>query len=150
LLQHACEDATLHFERALDILRYGAARLPRAESEIAHCRLLFHLGDAQRRCGSFTRAKTTFRGCARLAKEMAQRGDTEGSIWFAHAALGCAVTQSTVEALQDTSVLPILEESLTLLPSDASALRARLMARLAWALSARPQSKERREKLSND
>ena len=126
-------------ERAFDLLAYDeAARLYRLAvaaldqrqpvDPVQRCELVLALGDALARAGSTADAKETFLAAGELAKaaRLPER--------LARAALGYGGRCGWRRAGDDSRLVPLLEEALTALDGEASALRARLLARLAGAL----------------
>jgi hypothetical protein len=89
------------------------------------CDLVLGLGDAQARSGDDAGAKDTFLRAA----EVARRGGLAERL--GRAALGYGGRWVWTKGRGDPHLLPLLEEAVTALPSEDSALRARLLARLA-------------------
>ena len=81
----------------------------------------------QSRAGDTDVAKATFLEAADLAR---QSHDTEH---FARAAIGYSGRFVWMRAGSDTRIIPVLQEALAALPEGDSALRVRLLARLAGA-----------------
>jgi DNA-binding SARP family transcriptional activator len=92
---------------------------------VDRCELLLRLGDVQARAGNITAAKDTFLRAAEVAR---RDGLTEQ---FARAALGYGGRYVWARAWDDSLLVPLMEEALTLLPDEDSELRVRLLARLA-------------------
>jgi DNA-binding SARP family transcriptional activator/tetratricopeptide (TPR) repeat protein len=133
---HAVEYANLGAERAASQLAYEeAARLYRlgiqalerggAADETRLCDLLLGLGDVQARAGEEAGAQETFRRAAEVARRagMVER--------LGRAALGYGGRWVWTVMRGDAHVIPLLEEAIAGLPEKDSALRARLLARLA-------------------
>ena len=122
----AHEQAAEHYDRALQALR----RLEPPDDAV-RCELSIALGSAQARTGRVTAARESFMTAAGIARTA---GTAEG---VARASLGLAtVTAGRVPfGMVDTVLVGLLEESLAALGDQDSPLRARLMARLAQALS---------------
>jgi DNA-binding SARP family transcriptional activator len=119
----AYEEAARHYTTALRALHVVDKPEPQVRG-----RLLLGLGDAQQRAGESAQAKETFL----LAAEAARRdGPAER---LAQAALGYGGRYVWARASSDMHLVPHLEEALSLLGAEDSALRARLLARLAGAL----------------
>lgn len=118
--QLAYEEAARLYRLALNVLERRAGA---DESEL--CDLLLGLGDAQARAGDDAGAKQTFLRAAEVARSggMAER--------LACAALGYGGRWVWTKGRGDPHLLPLLEEAIGALPSQDSALRARLLARIA-------------------
>ena len=89
------------------------------------CDLLLGLGDAQARAGDDAGAKDTFLRAAEVARggRLAEQ--------LGRAALGYGGRWVWTKGRGDPHLLPLLEEAVKTLPAEDSALRARLLARLA-------------------
>jgi len=123
LLAH--EEAVNHYGRALE-----AIELKNVPDESMRCELLLALGRAQLRAGDPIRARDTFRKAADSAR---RAGLPEH---LAHAALGFAhLGPEFQQSVSVDEVVGLLERALTALPAHDSALRARLLGRLAVALT---------------
>jgi hypothetical protein len=121
-LEHmAYEQAIQLFGDALSALRLGAGGAAGRGS------ILLRLGQAEMRAGRLDAGRATLR---KAAAEARGTGDAEllASAAVASAPWGLATATSDEEGL-----VPLLEEALARLPDDDSALRARLLARLAAA-----------------
>ena len=118
-------------DRAASLLAYEeAARLfemglSLVDEPTGRCDLLLALGDARARAGDTPAAKRAFREAAELAEE---RGLSE---LLARAALGYAGRIIWEREQDDEYLVPLLERALATLGDDDSALRVRLLARLA-------------------
>lgn len=134
--EEAVDHASLGAERAASQLAYEeAARLYRlalralerggAADERRLCDLLLGLGDAQARAGDETSAQATFLRAAEMARR-AGMGEH-----LARAALGYGGRWIWMVMRGDPHIIPLLEEAIAALPEESSALRARLLARLA-------------------
>jgi eukaryotic-like serine/threonine-protein kinase len=133
----AFEDAAAHYERGLQALQLAPAPEEERRGE-----LLLALGVARWSVGDMDRA----REACRLAAELAERrGEPEQ---FARAALAHAGPPSRFEAAAAVTGphIDLLERALEALGDGESALRARVMARLALALTF--SAPERRRPLS--
>lgn len=131
----AYEDAVLHYARALQLLEL----LP-ADDSVRRCDLLLALGEIHARSGAAGQMRATFTEAAVLA-----RGQSD-PLRLARAALGLAgivVTPGVVDA----QVVALLTEALDALGDDDSALRARLLGRLAMEYRYSPL-RERRDAAS--
>ena len=138
----AYEEASLHYDRALGLL--GAAE--EASREV-RCDLLLRLGDARWRAGDTRAARVSFEEAAELARRL---GDGE---MLARAALGYVVGLggfllfARFEA--GATGVGLLEEAVAALPETDSALRARLLARLAVEMYSSDEV-ERRLEISSE
>ena len=122
----AYEEAVDHFDRAL--------RLADSSDVATRCELLLGLGEAHSKASEFDRSRQAFEAAADLARG-ARLGEQ-----LARAALGLArgwIEQGTA----DPGTIALIEEALGALPETATALRARLLGRLAMELhfSSEPQ-----------
>jgi hypothetical protein len=108
---------------------YGLALTLAERSEDAEdaelCDLLLGLGDARARAGDDAGARDTFLRAAEVAR---RAGLAEP---LGRAALGYGGRWVWTKGRGDPHLLPLLEEAVRTLPSEDSALRARLLARLA-------------------
>ena len=108
---------------------YGLALTLAERSEDAEdaelCDLLLGLGDARARAGDDAGARDTFLRAAEVAR---RAGLAEP---LGRAALGYGGRWVWTKGRGDPHLLPLLEEAFRTLPSEDSALRARLLARLA-------------------
>jgi len=138
-------------ERALKLLAYEEAarfyelslqalELTHPADQEAPCRLLLALGDALAKAGSSSEAKEVFLAAAELARESLLPE------LLAQAALGYGGRIPWLRAGNDDRLVALLEEALAAL-AEESALRVRLLARLAGALRDQP-SLEPRSSLS--
>ena len=123
----------LAFEEAARL--YGMALEARERSgetdELRLCDLLIELGQAEARAGRESEAKATFLRAADLARRtrMPER--------LGRAALGYGGRFVWTVGRGDRPLVPLLEEAIAALGEDDSALRARLLARLACTLKGR-------------
>jgi class 3 adenylate cyclase/tetratricopeptide (TPR) repeat protein len=131
----AYEEAAGHYRRALQALDLQAAA-----DQAERCELLVALAAAQMAAGETVEARAQYRRAAELARRL---GDGER---LARAAFGLGVefTAGRVDELETT----LLEETLTVLGEADSALRARVLGRLARALQSAPDP-DRRARLSH-
>jgi AAA ATPase-like protein len=118
----AYEDSAKSYELALETLELADNPQP-----ARRCDILLGLAAAEQRAGHAERSRDAFARAAAVAREL---GDGER---LARAAAGFGAAEATVGAVDERAV-ELLEESLERLPSRDSALRARLLARLARAL----------------
>jgi tetratricopeptide (TPR) repeat protein len=143
-LEHAVESAIRAAARAQDLLAYEEAvsTLTRARDAVTatgnppalRARVLLALGEARIRRGEAVAGKEDCREAATLARAL---GDAELG---ARAAL--TYGQVFRFAIVDPVLVGMLEESIEDLPAGDSALRARLLARLAAALQPSPSTAE--------
>jgi DNA-binding SARP family transcriptional activator len=117
----AWEEAAGHYGAAL-----RALELTGEPDERRRCELLLALGGSQERAGA-PETRATFAAAAETARAL---GD---AALLARAALGYAGRWSQLGRVED-DVAALLQEALGALGDDASALRARLLARLALEL----------------
>jgi tetratricopeptide (TPR) repeat protein len=114
-----------HYEVALQALE-----LADPPEERRRCELLLAVGETLWSAGEFQRSKETFLRAAEVARAL---GDPEP---LAHAALGAGGRGTAFETgVVDEVLVGLLEEALAALGPGESALRARVMARLAPALT---------------
>jgi len=128
----AYEEAARLFELALQALDLKAP-----VDVTTRCALLLALGDALAKAGNTPEAKERFLAAADLARASALREE------LARAALGYGGRFPWLRAGDDERLVPFLEEALTALGDEESALRVRLMARLAGALRDQPSLEPR-------
>ncbi len=133
-VQLAYEQAVAHFERALASLALAPA------DEHRRAQVLIALGGALWRAAEGERARATYLDAAALARAL---GDGE---LVARAALGVGAWDQDDQV--DEALVRLLEESLRTLPTADSALRARVMGRLARELRL-VESREYLEALSH-
>jgi eukaryotic-like serine/threonine-protein kinase len=103
------------------------------------CELLLGLGEAQARAGDEVAATKTFLEAAKIARSA---GSPEQ---LARAALGYAGRFVWMPRGADEDVVPLLDDALRELGSDESALRVRVLARLAGTLRDQPEPERRTE-----
>jgi predicted ATPase len=131
----AYEEAAGHYARALEMLEQ------RSSDEAQRCELLLKLGDARWSAGEFDAAREAFQRAAELAE---QRGTPEQ---LARAALGFGGDYSAnvgmVEEALDEVLVPLLKKALEALGEHDTALRAKVMGRLAEALIFSPAWEQR-------
>jgi DNA-binding SARP family transcriptional activator len=117
------EDAAAHYERGLEALT--SIRQPQ---DARHCELLLALGEARWGTGEPDKARQACRQAAELADKL---GDATA---LARAALGVfGPYRAEEDAALTRPVIDLLQRALAALSDDDSALRARLMGRLAAA-----------------
>ncbi len=117
----------LAFEEGARLFAMALQALTGAPDDVERTELLLALGDAQGRGGDTDVAKATFLEAADLAR---QSHDPEH---FARAAIGYSGRFVWMRAGSDTRIIPLLQEAIAALPESDSALRVRLLARLAGA-----------------
>jgi DNA-binding SARP family transcriptional activator len=132
----AYEEAARLYALALRALDMEAGA--RAEKR---CELLVSLGDAWARGGDEPAARAAFLQAATIASSAGL------PVLLADAALGYGGRLLWSRAYEDAHLIPLLESALRALPSEASGLRVRVMARLSGALRDHP-SRDRRASLS--
>ena len=136
--QLAYEEAERLYALALAALDAGGAATPAKRAE-----LLLALGDAQGRRGDDAAAKATFLRAADVART------AELPELVARAASGYGGRFLWTHGVADDRLLPILEEGLIAVGTGDSALRVRLLSRLAAALRHGP-TRTRREQLMEE
>jgi predicted ATPase/DNA-binding SARP family transcriptional activator len=118
----AYEEAVRHFTLALEALE-----LSRSADDAIRCDLLLGLGEAHGKASEFDRSRAAFETAAELAR-------TAGlAEHLARAALGLGrgwIEQGTAEP----AIIAVLQEALAALPETDTAVRARLLGRLAMEL----------------
>jgi len=119
----AYEDAAFHFRRALDALDLGS------RDEQVCVELSLELGESLRCAGDMTAALEVFDRASGVARAIGDHA------LLARAADGYAASQQNVI---DPNVVERLDEALAVLPERNTALHARLLARLARALTFSP------------
>jgi DNA-binding SARP family transcriptional activator len=130
----AFEEAARLYGSALDALD-----LTQPVDESARCDLLLGLGEAQARAGDETAASAAFLGAAELARS------TGSAEQLARAALGYGGLFVWMVSGMDENVVPLLDDALRELGEQESALRAKVLARLAGALRDQPEPLRRVE-----
>jgi tetratricopeptide (TPR) repeat protein len=117
----------LGYEEAARLYRLALRALERSDAPDPgrRCDLLLALGDARARAGDDGGAKETFLQAAEISRRegMAER--------LGRAALGYGGRWVWTVLRDDPHIIPLLEEAIAALPNEDSALRARLLARLA-------------------
>lgn len=122
----AYDEAAAHYARAIDWAERGVGRL----EEGRRCDLLLALGEARWRAGELDKAREA---CFQAAELAERQGDP---VRLARAALGFGgPLRLEVDPAVTRPVAELLERALVALGGEESALRARLMGRLAAALA---------------
>jgi tetratricopeptide (TPR) repeat protein len=137
----------LAYEEAARLFAVGIQVLDRIErpNDVMRCDLLLALGDAYARAGDTPRSKQAYRDAARLAAEL-RLPDQMG-----HAALGYGGRIIWEVSRDDAHLVPLVESALAALSTEDSALRVRLLARLAGGpLRGSPADVERRRSLATE
>jgi len=138
--QVAFEEAPAHFLRAVEILD---ATSPGDASR--RCQLLLKLGDVQIKAGEREKARRTLLDAAKIAT---RAGEPKN---LALVALRFAPDFLAIETgVFDSDLVELLEEALATLEKRDSAVRARLLVRLAIALHWSNNSERRRAELCNE
>lgn len=132
----------LAYEEAVRLYQLGLEALGRetadAVSQTQRCGLLLALGEAQRAAGDGARSKQTLLQAAGLARVAG------APALLARAALGYGTKYPWGdEGAVDETLVQLLEQAVAMLGEDASALHARLLARLAMALQFAPKRDRR-------
>jgi DNA-binding SARP family transcriptional activator len=136
----AYEEAIGHCERALKALRRA-----RPEDRATECALLLRLGDGHWRAGEVAKARDTFLQAAGLARSLGQPE------LLARAVIGFGGglfrDWHTTNAPVSQQLVELLEEALSVIGPEDSALRVRLLGQLSAALY-NATSDDRRDALS--
>ena len=132
----AHEEATLHYQRALQSLTYT-----QPGDAAQRCELLLALGSAQMKAGDVPQARSTFLQAAGVAQS------AEAPVLLTRAALGFEKIGVEVGKV-DQVLVTLLEDTLHVLGEVDSAECARVLARLALELSYAGTSTARRATLS--
>jgi len=138
----AFRDALQYFEASLSLLE----RDPAGDAALA-CDLLLDAGAASWGAGDVDGSAAIYRRAIAAARRLVADGHVDGPARFADAALGLAGRQQRSHVVFDPEIVDHLEEALARTGEEAIELRARLQARLAYALYSAPDSHERRESL---
>jgi eukaryotic-like serine/threonine-protein kinase len=131
------QDAVQLYRSALKALALGQPNEQRHR-----CHLLIALGEVLYSAGSFEEARSSFSQAAEIATRLALADE------FARAALGYAMLPSDAWNV-DLRKVEMIQQALGALSEGNGALRAMLMARLAWELHW-SEDRERRESLSRE
>ena len=138
----AYEEAAGHCERALTALRRA-----RSEDRATECALLLRLGDGYWRAGEVAKARDTFLEAAGLARSLGQPE------LLARAVIGFGGglfrDWHTTNAPVSQQLVEMLEEALSVIGTEDSALRVRLLGQLS-AAQYNATSDDRRDALSNE
>jgi eukaryotic-like serine/threonine-protein kinase len=127
--QFAFEEAVVHFQHALRALEH---RTSATASE--RCELLLKVGEAHWSAAEFAASQEAFK----LAAEIAVLPDQKARAALGFAGPYAAFTTGSV----DETLVGLLETALAALPKEDSALRARLMGRLAEMFTFTPKNAE--------
>lgn len=124
----AYEEAATYYERAFHLLpQYEASIHQRGE-------ILLAMGHALARAGELKRARATFSQAAVTARDLLAHGETTtAALLLTRAALGFS-GHGDIATRFDQAMVSLLEEALAALPEEDSALRVRVLSRLAMAL----------------
>ncbi len=115
-------EAIAHFSQGLELLPDDSKTEEQTELKLD---LLLGLGEALARAGDAEKSKATFLKAAELSRSLKLKEP------LAHAALGYGGRFVWEVARGDPHLVPLLQEALTVLGKENSALRAKLLARLA-------------------
>jgi DNA-binding NarL/FixJ family response regulator len=126
----AWEEAAGLFERAL-----AALELAERPDQGERCELLLALGEARMAASEVPAARAAYQ----QAGELARRIGAPETLARASLGLGLEFTYGIVDPVE----VELLEEALAVLDEADSLLRARVLARLAWALRFTPQAERR-------
>ncbi len=143
MVQLAYHEARRHLRAALELLE----RDPQAPPDL-RCDLLVELGDAAWGAGDLTEWAAQYRLAVAAARALADAEAADGPERFARAAIGLAGRQQRAHVAFEPDVVDVIEEALRRLGDRAPELRARLTARLAYAIYSIPDSLERRRQLA--
>jgi tetratricopeptide (TPR) repeat protein len=142
----AYDEAVGHYEHAARLLAVSGSDPAR------RCEELLTLGEARRRAGHSTQAKEAFLQAAEVARTLGARvGTRQVAPMLARAALGMATGFAGIAVkagVVDPCVVDLLEEALEALGGEDSALKAKVLGRLALELYWLPVAEERRGALS--
>jgi DNA-binding SARP family transcriptional activator/tetratricopeptide (TPR) repeat protein len=127
MAQLAYEEAVRQYQMSLRALDRRSGK-----EDAERCELLLALGDAQARAGDLPSARETFVAAAEIARKT---GAPEA---LARAALGYGGRFVWVRGAGEARLVPLLEDALEALPREDSALRVKVLARLAGALRGQP------------
>jgi tetratricopeptide (TPR) repeat protein len=122
--QLAHEDASVHYERALQALARASA-----SDEPQRCRLWLSLGDARWWAGRLGDSRAAFRAAAEIAEQLGAAEE------FARAAFGVGGRAAFGIGDDETQLIGLLERALSMLDAKDSVLRAVVLARLSAALA---------------
>ncbi len=127
----------LDYEEAVRLLRMAATNMKGSPDDRLRCEVLLLLGDAEMRAGLPERSKETLLAAA----DIATRLDAPEAL--ARAALTYAGRMPWLRAGIDRHIIPLLREALDAVGTQDSALRVRLLSRLAGALRDQPSMDNR-------
>jgi tetratricopeptide (TPR) repeat protein len=129
----AFEEAARFYELALQTLELKAV------DATTHCELLLGLGEARAREGNEAAAQSAFLRAAEIARS------ARSAEQLARAALGYGGRFVWMVSGLDEGVVPLLDDALNELGDQETALRAKVLARLAGALRDQPEPRRRTE-----
>lgn len=138
----AHHDAVRHLGQALAFAERDPA-VPTA----THASLLIEIGHCAWSAADMVASADAFGRALAVARELVTRGDPAGAGLLAEAALGLGGRQQRAHVAFEPEVVTALEEALAAIGDGAPMLRARLMARLAYALYSVPGSDAQRRDL---
>ncbi len=120
----ACDEAVVHYRRALEVQALAGEPDERLRGD-----LLLALGEAQLAAGQAAEGRETLARAAAAARRLGS-GEHLARVALAQGGL----VLSTEVGVDDPGLVTLLEEALAALPAGDSALRVRLLVRLALAL----------------
>lgn len=138
----AYREATQLLAAAITLIERGGVRDDRLR-----CELLLEAGDAAWGAGDIDGSSAMFRRALATAREISNVDDPAGAEFFARAAIGLTGRQQRAHVVFDPEIVRYLEEALERLGDSNASLRARIEARLAYALYSLPETESRRQSL---
>jgi DNA-binding winged helix-turn-helix (wHTH) protein/tetratricopeptide (TPR) repeat protein len=120
----ACGEAASHYRTALEMFALRAT-----PDERLRCEILVALGEAEMGAGRAEQGREALRRAGALARRLAL-----GELLARAALASGGLVLSTEVGLEDPDLVAALEEGLAALPAQPSALRVRVLVRLALAL----------------
>jgi len=146
----AYEEAVQHYDPAREVLALRPG-LPLPQDAVTRCELLLSLGDGLWGVGDLLRARETFQLAVDNARALVTSiGQKAAAAMMARAALGFCGRQQRAHVVFDEAVVRLLEAALKALGEEDNPLRARMLARLAYALYLQPDSFDRRAELCRE
>lgn len=138
-----------------DAVRYLGQALACAERDpqvpaATRAALLIDIGNAAWSAADVSASAAAFDRAVALARELVRAGDPAGPVLLADAALGLGGRQQRAHVAFEADVVAALEEALAAIGTADPRRRARLLARLAYALYSVPGSFDRRQALCTE